>query len=102
MPRVRAGVLHDDGRSQRTSDVAAVDHPTGGLPTRSEERVGCATEEQAGCVGLLDQLAARLPIEGEGLLVPDVLAGGERGGGHFDVSGRNREVDDELDVGVSQ
>ncbi len=98
VPAVRAGVLHHHGRGERRADRAGLDRPADGLQAGAEERVGRAAEQEAGGLGLRDErLGGRQPV-GDRLLVPDVLAGRERGAGHLGVRGGDREVDDELHV----
>ncbi len=50
----------------------------------------------------IQQRDSALPIEGERLLCPDVLAGGKNLQGDLDVHLGNREIDDNLDLIILQ
>ena len=48
------------------------------------------------------QRSGAVPVQAEGLLRPDVLAGSDRGRRHLDVGVRRGQVDDQLDARVGQ
>ena len=73
-----------------------------GLQACAEEGVRGAAQADPGGVGGLEKAQPGFPVQGEGLLGPDVLAGVDGGGGHLHVGGRDGEVDDDFDVGMVQ
>ena len=96
MPVVRAGVLKHHRSGEWLADVATIDEPPDGLPPGPEERVGSTADEESGGVGLGEDCRAGLPIEGQRLLVPHVLASCQHGRRYLGMGGRDRQVDDEL------
>ena len=93
---VRAGVLKHHRRSEWLADVATIDKPPDGLPPGPEKRVGSAADEQSGGVGLGEDRRAGLVVDGQRLLVPDMLASGQHGRRHLRMGGRDGQVDDQL------
>ena len=75
VPGFRAGGLHQGQRGERLADVAALDHPAGGLDAGAEERVRGAAQPHARRRRGLRAVPGRFPVQGERLLAPDMLAG---------------------------
>ena len=68
--------------------AAVIDELAGEASAGAEEGVGRAAEMKAARLGLVDELAALLEIDGEGLFREDVLAGAERRERHAEMRGR--------------
>ena len=85
---------------QRTPDVAAGDRALRGLHAGAEHGVRSDADTQARGIRLLQQSERRLAVDADGLLAPHVLAGRDDRLRHRDVRRRDREVDDDLDVGM--
>ena len=101
VPRVRARRLHQGKRGERRPDRPLVDQPSHGLQSGPEEGVRSAADPDAGAVGRREEPSGVGEIGRQRLLVPDVLAGGDRALGDLGVGGRDREVDDDLDLGMA-
>jgi hypothetical protein len=92
-------VRHQERRSrQDPSDGAVIDELASQTPAPAEKGVRGAAEEKAAGLRLLDQDAAFLEIDREGLFGEDVLAGAERRQRHAEMGAGDRQVDDEVDV----
>ena len=102
VPGVGPGRLHKRESRERCADSALLDQAQCRLLAGSQEGIGCSGDAQAESGGPAEQSLAALAVESERLLGPDVLASGERLKGDLDVSGRDGQVDYDLDVGVRE
>ena len=84
-------VRHQEGGSrQDAADLAVVDELAREASAGAEEGVRRAAEMQAAGLRLVDQLAALLEIDGEGLFREDMLAGAQRRERDAEMGGRAR------------
>ena len=102
VPGLRTRALHQRERRERRADRAVLDQPPSGLDARAEERVGRRGDTQTLRVRRLEQQLSALAVERERLLAPDVLARLERPESDLHVHLRQGEVDDDLDLVVSE
>src|SRR5690606_5009006 len=94
--------LHRGAREQRCADDPVLDGALGGLDSGAEDGVGGDAHAQPRLLRLPQQGGGGVPVEADGLLGPDVLAGGDGAGGDLGVHGGDGEVDDDLHVGVGE
>nr|BFF21246.1 hypothetical protein GCM10025730_47670 [Promicromonospora thailandica] len=98
MPRLRAGHVEHRGGRQRLADVAARDRPQRRLHARAQHGVRGARDAQAAVRGVRQERRRGVPVEGERLLAPHVLARGQDAVPDLGVHRRDGEVDDHVDV----
>jgi hypothetical protein len=100
MPGLRSRQLQQRQSREGRPNDALLDKPTSRLQAGTQEGVRSTAHPQPGRRGIAEQALAADAIEGQRLLVPDVLPSRDHLACDLSVSSRDSEVDHDLDTWV--
>ena len=102
MPGLRPAAHHECRSTDDPSDSAIVDALAASLKTRPHERIRRTTNQQTFLLCQIKHSPAIFEMDRQRLLRVYMLAGAESSHTHFGMHGRDRQVDDQVDILVGQ
>src|SRR5579885_2186843 len=94
-------VIHHKGRgSDRSTDLAFIDQLDAGLDAASQKGIGSATDAQTSGPGCVQECLPLCPVDGEWLFAVGRFTSLKDGCTDFNMSLRNRQVDNNLNLRV--